>query len=218
MSTVNGGSFSPDHLILEHTLSRPKNKPVGTGGVQIGDSAYLDSARLGTLTVNRRLIYADGRIPTGKGVEKADYLFNAMSSALGSSILASQALQLLGQGLTKPVLDEVSMHKGLTFKEGSSSRIFSTHVLSPIGEGKKYNLETTENGFTLTNEELVTKTAFKNPIDDPNKTYFKIRTVVSGPLTALKDGLANEMSFLTEYTEEYTDRESALGAQYATKS
>ena len=224
MTAINSssGSLYPGKTLIDSQLASSQEDPVslvessGTAGASIPLSTrvYSDLTRLNTLVVNKETIYAKSQIPGSyddddDNVQKTNYVFNKMELKLNSTTLAIRASHLLEQNLGGEVLRQVIKQKGLSTATSDDGAIHSSHAVTKRETASI--LTTTESSFKLIHEEMVEKTPMEN-ID--SKTFFKIKTVVKGPLAALESAASQDMSIETAYTKEHSSKEAAFKDDY----
>lgn len=216
---TDSGNFYPNKTILDyqfdHTNQTMEN--VHSDGIDypMGAGAYHDLPRHKKLVVNGDSIYEDAEFKKLQLEESDDStakltncVFNKMENKLSSTHLALQASHLMRQSLGLSVLDQVARKKGVA--TGDAEHTETTHLLSAKDKATVFN--TDDDKFTYIHEELIQKTDRE---DLDQSTFFKIKTVVKGPLEALERGKAQEMSLETVYSKERPHLKEAANDSYS---
>lgn len=217
--TTDSGSFYPNKAILDYQFDQKnqESQNVNSDGMDypMGAGAYHDLARHKQLIVNGDSIYEDAQFKQLQLEESDDStakltncVFNKMETKLSSTHLALQASHLMRQSLGLSVLDQVARKKGVA--RGDAENTETTHALT--AKDKATILNTDSKNFTYIHEELIQKTDRE---DLDRSTFFKIKTVVKGPLEALERGKGQEMSMETVYSKERAHLKDAANDSYS---
>lgn len=223
------GSFKLDQTFLASQLDPqgPKTGELSSSSserppaVEVNQRAFADLTNFRQFEVNGKSPYKDPGYEDRSELEKAQHVFQSLESQLGSTSAAVNATHLASAELRKKALEGVAHHKGMSFVAENGqikhkytlARINQTSVLS--SDGKTFKLKHKERIIYAENDPNIPGKPYKNDWSDIG--HMKVKTVIKGPLEALKNGEASKMTIKTSFTKNCQTFGQAEKAPYGGK-
>lgn len=209
--SMDSGSYYPSTDVLVSRFDKKEAmSAIQDRGVQLPTDTYNDLDRLGSLTINKQIIYDPSNPITGQTKhETVGNVFKAMETSLHSIEYAMRMSNLLQQGVRLGSLEGICQKKGITNSETN----VSTHTVS--AKQKASVIEADGHSFKLIHEEMVELKSMDDLTNDIHRpTYFKVKTIVTGTVGQLLNKEGDQMHIEAAYTKEHSTLNGALNDDY----
>lgn len=219
--SASNGSYYPDNSIVEHQL-RPelyqkenreyieeKFDLITKKTVKVWDQTVVDLPRLGKFQIDQKELYNSSKNTRLTSQEVLDEI----DLRLQDEETTKNVANFLQQDLNLSIRFGIMKQKGMLKKEDQGE--ITTHHLNAKEKVAiiKYEPKTFFKSDTIT---IIHELLFQvRPDADPEKTtFFKAKSIISGPKAAFKEKKAQQITVETAYTSEYPNAELAKKSNY----
>lgn len=212
---TSSGSYYPTNILNEQLERKQEHMRTiaccdGTNTCELSGEVVVDLPRLGKLIVNNQDIYSSlGNVNMDDEI-KAEAIFQKIERIVGSTSSAISISHLCHQGLIGHVLPGVLEQKNISL---NTHKVSSKETVNIFNQERNNNFKFIHEDFieTYSHEEMINADKEDR---QPNRTYFKIKTIVSGKLSDLDNCRGDNLKIETAYTKERPSQEKARTDNY----